>query len=137
MPGPVCLCTPSDDDGKGCGYDCINRCTFYECNVKTCPMGEKCTNRRFQLKEGVSELKVFTAGDKRGFGLRTLVPVKTGQLVIEYRGEVISQDTCLERMEVDYKKAKCFYFLDYDNGEVLDGTIKGNDARFVVSEIMM
>jgi hypothetical protein len=37
-------------------------------------------------------------------------------------------------LETDYAKAHCFYFLDYGNGEVLDGTVKGNDARFVVSQ---
>lgn len=74
------------------------------------------------------------SGDKRGFGLRTLVAIKRGELVIEYRGEVISQETCVNRMETDYASARCFYFLDYDNGEVLDGTVKGNDARYVVGE---
>ena len=57
--------------------------------------------------------------------------LKKGQLVIEYRGEVISNETAEERMETDYKEAKCFYFLDYGNGEVLDGGKKGNEARFV------
>lgn len=59
--GPVCECQPVTGDREGgCGEDCINRCTFYECNVKTCPNGERCTNRRFQLKQTLADkLKVF------------------------------------------------------------------------------
>ncbi len=69
--------------------------------------------------------------DKKTFGLRTKVPVKRGQLVTEYMGEVISQELAEERMQGIYANNKCFYFLDYTNGEVLDGTLKGSDARFV------
>lgn len=59
------------------------------------------------------------------------MPVKSGQLVSEYMGEVIDADTAEERMHTVYLGNKCFYFLDYSNGEVLDGTVKGSDARFV------
>lgn len=67
-----------------------------------------------------------------GYGLRTLVPIRSGQLVTEYRGEVISTETCKQRTETIYQGMTCSYFLDYANGEVLDGTMRGSDARFVV-----
>lgn len=101
--------------------------------MKHCPCGEQCSNRSFQKKEYVKDLEVFYAGDKRGFGLRTNVPVSSGQLVTEYRGEVISHALSLERMQTVYKDSFHFYFLDYSNGEILDGGLKGNDARFVVT----
>lgn len=68
---------------------------------------------------------------ERGWGLRTLVDIKKGTLITEYRGEVISQQTCEERMRTVYKDQKNFYFFDYRNGEVLDASTKGSDARFI------
>lgn len=51
--------------------------------------------------------------------------------MIEYRGEVISQNLSLERMEGIYKNNKNFYFLEYEKGEVVDACRKGTNARFV------
>lgn len=127
---PVCLCQPQGDGQLGCGEDCINRATFIECS-DNCPLGELCSNKAFQRKQEVKELEVFHTKDKRGFGLRTLVDIPAGVLVKEYRGEIITYDNCLERMSTVYKKNKCFYFLDYCNGEVIDGTVKGTEVRFV------
>ena len=56
-----CDCIPPDDDNMGCDEDCINRCMFYECNAKTCPCKEKCSNRAFQSKAGLknADMQVF------------------------------------------------------------------------------
>ncbi|KAF9301919.1 Histone-Lysine N-Methyltransferase ash1l [Mortierella antarctica] len=69
--------------------------------------------------------------EERGFGIQTLEPIKKGSLVIEYRGEIISQKLSLERMEGIYKNNKNFYFLEYEKGEVVDACQKGTNARFV------
>ncbi|KAF9361225.1 Histone-Lysine N-Methyltransferase ash1l [Mortierella sp. NVP85] len=68
---------------------------------------------------------------ERGFGIQTIKPIKKGSLVIEYRGEVISQSECHRRMETIYKNNKNFYFLEYEKGEVVDACQKGTNARFV------
>jgi len=34
-------------------------------------------------------------------------------------------------MSVDYANFDNFYFLSYNDTEVIDGTMKGNEARFV------
>ncbi|RUS17332.1 hypothetical protein BC937DRAFT_90111, partial [Endogone sp. FLAS-F59071] len=149
---PVCNCTPPPNGEMGCKEDCFNRLAamladlmmFYECSPKHCPCGDKCSNQRFQKKEGIKELDVFwltlllTAlsfhprqTHKRGFGLRTLVPISRNQLIIEYRGEIISQNLCQERMQTAYKNGRNFYFLDYQHGEVVDACVKGTEARFV------
>lgn len=65
---------------------------------------------------------------KRGHGLKTLVDIPEGTLIIEYRGEIISEDLCLDRMAVD---KNAIYFLNYDTGEVVDANKKGTDARFI------
>ncbi|KAF9285587.1 Histone-Lysine N-Methyltransferase ash1l, partial [Mortierella alpina] len=100
----VCHCIPPPPgSGRvGCGEDCYNRVMFYECVTK-----------------------------ERGFGIQTTAPIKKGNLVIEYRGEVISQTECHKRMEGIYKNNKNFYFLEYEKGEVVDACQKGTNARFV------
>ncbi|KAI9485998.1 MAG: hypothetical protein EXX96DRAFT_27658 [Benjaminiella poitrasii] len=127
----ICQCVPpSSPDQVGCGEDCINRMLFYECEPKYCPCGERCSNQRFQRKEKIKGLQVFQT-ENRGWGLRTLIDIKKGELVTEYRGEVISQELCEERMSTFYANAKNFYFLDYSNGEVIDACTKGTEARFI------
>ena len=37
----------------------ITRMLFYECDPKTCPCENKCTNRRFQQKKYITELAPF------------------------------------------------------------------------------
>ncbi|KAI9495959.1 hypothetical protein BDB00DRAFT_759408 [Zychaea mexicana] len=126
----VCQCETPSDGSMGCGENCLNRMLFYECDPKTCPCAEKCANRRFQLKKYISELEpVLTTS--RGWGLRTLVDVKKGQLITEYRGEVITHQEVKERMNTIYKSNRNFYFLDYCNGEVIDAGLKGSEARFI------
>jgi hypothetical protein len=41
-----CDCDPSSGCSSG---ECYNRSMMIECNVKTCPCGKLCTNRRFQV----------------------------------------------------------------------------------------
>lgn len=128
----ICHCVrPSPDSNKvGCGDDCLNRMLFYECESKYCPCGDLCSNQRFQRKQRKKELQVFQTGN-RGWGLRTLIDIKKGELVIEYRGEIISHELCEERMCTTYVNEKNFYFLDYCNGEVIDACTKGTEARFI------
>ncbi|CEP09099.1 hypothetical protein [Parasitella parasitica] len=126
----VCHCVRPAKGEMGCGDDCINRMLFYECDPAECPCGDQCSNRRFQRKERTKQLQVFQT-KTRGWGLRTLVDIKKGDLVIEYRGEVISHELCEERMCTIYVNDKNFYFLEYCNGEVIDACTKGTVARFI------
>ncbi|KAG2221316.1 hypothetical protein INT45_014000 [Circinella minor] len=127
----ICQCeAPSNNKIAGCGEDCLNRMLFYECDPKTCPCEDKCTNRRFQQKKYITELAPFPT-KHRGWGLRTLVPIPKGELITEYRGEVITHQMVKERMNTIYKGQQNFYFLDYGNGEVIDAGLKGSEARFI------
>ncbi|KAG0280535.1 Histone-Lysine N-Methyltransferase ash1l [Linnemannia exigua] len=128
----VCHCKPPrPDQGRiGCGDDCYNRVMFYECISAHCPCGDLCSNQRFQKKHNEDNLRVIWT-QERGFGIQTTAPIKKGNLVIEYRGEVISQGECHRRMEGIYKNKKNFYFLEYEKGEVVDACQKGTNARFV------
>ncbi|KAG0300389.1 Histone-Lysine N-Methyltransferase ash1l [Dissophora globulifera] len=128
----VCHCTPPPPGAGrvGCGEDCYNRVMFYECISAHCPCGDQCSNQRFQKKHNEDHLQVIWT-QERGFGIQTKKPIKKGSLVIEYRGEVISQNECHRRMETIYKNNKNFYFLEYEKGEVVDACQKGTNARFV------
>lgn len=128
----VCHCKPPPPGAGrvGCGEDCYNRVMFYECISAYCPCGDQCSNQRFQKKHDEDHLQVIWT-QERGFGIQTLKPIKKGSLVIEYRGEVISQSECHRRMETIYKNNKNFYFLEYEKGEVVDACQKGTNARFV------
>ncbi|KAG0237479.1 Histone-Lysine N-Methyltransferase ash1l [Actinomortierella wolfii] len=129
----VCHCKrpPPEAGVVGCGEDCYNRVMFYECVSAHCPCGDQCSNQRFQRKNPNEDHLEVIWTEERGFGIRTTKPIRRGSLVIEYRGEVISQKLCLERMEGMYKNNKNFYFLEYEKGEVVDACLKGTNARFV------
>lgn len=103
---------------------------FYECDTKYCPCGSKCSNQRIQKKASNYKLQVFKT-DERGWGLRTNQDIKKGAFIIEYRGEIISQKLCEERMCTDYVNESNFYFLEYSKGEVIDACTKGTEARFI------
>ncbi|KAI9304731.1 hypothetical protein BJ944DRAFT_163042 [Cunninghamella echinulata] len=126
----ICQCQKSTDDSLGCGEDCLNRMMFIECDPATCPCENKCSNQQFRKREVVKELEIFLT-ESRGWGLRTLVPIKQGQLISEYCGEIITEKTCQQRIQTIYRRQKNYYFLNYDRGEVIDACTKGSEARFI------
>ncbi|PVH94547.1 histone-lysine N-methyltransferase ash1, partial [Periconia macrospinosa] len=53
------------------------------------------------------------------------------QIIVEYAGEIITQDECERRMKQIYKKDKqCYYLMSFDNKMIIDAT-RGTIARFV------
>ncbi|KAJ3241207.1 DNA-binding transcription repressor [Chytriomyces hyalinus] len=127
---PVCLCIAPEDGSPGCGSDCLNRLMQFECTPGKCPTGSACSNQAFQKGVSLPGLEICLTNG-RGFGIRTTNAIPKNKLVMEYCGEVIDQETCLERMRTVYAHTQHYYFLNYDKGEVIDGCRKGSDARFV------
>jgi SET domain-containing protein len=119
-----CRCAPD----SFCGENCINRIMSYVCG-KDCPTGDNCTNRSLTKKK-VPVTKVHYAG-ARGFGLMAMEDIAQGAFVIDYRGEVISMDTFIDRIHNDYSGQRNFYALAYEGDEVIDAGMRGNEARFV------
>ncbi|KAJ7307364.1 hypothetical protein JRQ81_009377 [Phrynocephalus forsythii] len=110
----TCNCKkPEDISKKGCLDDCLNRMIFAECSPNTCPCGEQCCNQRIQRHEWVQCLERFRAEEK-GWGIRTKEPLKAGQFIIEYLGEVVSEQE-----------------FSLDSGMVIDSYRMGNEARFI------
>ena len=103
-----CVCTKE----RGCDEDCQNRIMLYECDDTNCGAGrERCSNRSFaDLQErrrgggkyriGVEVIKT----EDRGYGVRTNRSFEAHQIIVEYTGEIITEDECDRRMNEDYKK---------------------------------
>lgn len=69
--------------------------------------------------------------EKKGYGLRTNQPLKNGDFIFEYIGEVIPEGTFRKRMrQYDVEGIKHFYFMSLSKGEFVDATKKGNLGRF-------
>ncbi|XP_041511419.1 histone-lysine N-methyltransferase ASH1L isoform X2 [Microtus oregoni] len=127
----TCNCKKPDDAArKGCGDDCLNRMIFAECSPNTCPCGEQCCNQRIQRHEWVQCLERFRAEEK-GWGIRTKESLKAGQFIIEYLGEVVSEQEFRNRMIEQYHNHSDHYCLNLDSGMVIDSYRMGNEARFI------
>ncbi|KAK1987410.1 SET domain-containing protein [Colletotrichum cereale] len=129
-----CVCKPED----GCGEDCQNRIMLYECDDKNCNVGrEHCANRAFadlhDRKAGGGKYRVGVEVIKtsdRGYGIRANRCFEPNQIIMEYTGEIITDEECSERMESKYKDNKCYYLMSFDQNMIIDAT-KGSIARFV------
>lgn len=124
----MCECPP----GGGCGDDCMNRNLFMECRLGTCQgghglEGNDCGNTVLQTRKFPLTEVVLTPGC--GWGLRCLETVSPGRPIIEYCGEVISVETCRERLS-SLVKGQDFYFASLDANLVLDAANMGSNARF-------
>ncbi|CAH4012491.1 unnamed protein product [Pieris brassicae] len=112
-----------------CGEDCLNRLLMIECNSR-CPVGDRCTNRRFQKKEN-GALKVFYA-EKKGCGVEASANVPAGEFLMEYVGEVLAYDQFYKRAQAYSDENNLHhYFMSLKGDTVIDATVKGNISRFI------
>ncbi|KAM4061231.1 SET domain-containing protein [Hirsutella rhossiliensis] len=129
-----CVCTPDD----GCGESCQNRIMLYECDATNCNVGKQhCTNRAFadltarrakggKYRVGVEVIKT----SDRGYGVRSNRCFKPNQIIMEYAGEIITEEECERRMNEVYKDNECYYLMSFDQNMIIDATT-GSIARFV------
>ncbi|ERS98220.1 hypothetical protein HMPREF1624_05003 [Sporothrix schenckii ATCC 58251] len=129
-----CVCKPE----TGCDEDCQNRIMLYECNDEICNVGpERCSNREFQrLADRTASknpyhigVEVFKTLD-RGHGIRASRGFRPGQIIMEYIGEIITEEESDRRMNELYKNNACYYLMSFDQSLIIDGT-SGSIARFV------
>jgi palmitoyltransferase ZDHHC9/14/18 len=117
----LCKCI----DGK-CGDNCYNRLLSYECNENICGNKADCGNRPFaelkwryanknetrlnpgeKLEGNLWGQGIETVDTKsRGFGVRAMRPFAPNQIIVEYCGEIITQEEADRRMNEDYKDKK-------------------------------
>nr|XP_023029170.1 uncharacterized protein LOC111517303 [Leptinotarsa decemlineata]XP_023029171.1 uncharacterized protein LOC111517303 [Leptinotarsa decemlineata]XP_023029172.1 uncharacterized protein LOC111517303 [Leptinotarsa decemlineata] len=126
----ACECDPSQPHPCGPDTDCLNRLLMTECNPEVCPAGKRCNNQSFEKREYPPMIPYKT--QSRGWGLKSLAPIKKGQFVVEYVGEIIDDEEYQRRIQkMHEQKEENYYFLTIDKDRMIDAGPKGNVARFM------
>ncbi|KAF6258157.1 hypothetical protein COO60DRAFT_1152954 [Scenedesmus sp. NREL 46B-D3] len=116
----------------GCGEGCLNRLSFIHCDPRTCPCGQLCSNKPFHLLKA-PQLDVFLTRN-RGHGVRMTQPLRQGNFVVEYAGEVIDTTELQRRMDASRESGEQhFYIMEMGPGLFIDARRKGNHARLLNS----
>lgn len=71
----------------------------------------------------------------QGWGVRTKLPIKAGEFILEYVGEVVSDQEFKQRMASRYAYDTHHYCLHLDGGLVIDGHRMGGDGKLIIEEI--
>jgi hypothetical protein len=140
--GDVCRCKAGGLEF--CDESCQNQFTSVECvgdssktnGVKNpywnCDLGPGCKNR------GLGRRQFAKCKPKReqgkGWGLITLAPLKKGDLVQEYVGEVIDEkekEARLTTWSKDHPNDPNFYVMQLDTGWYIDARVEANLSRFI------
>lgn len=83
---------------------------FYECDDENCAVGRECGNRAFadlqERRKGGNKyeigVEVIKTAD-RGYGVRSNRCFEPDQIIVEYNGEIITEEECDRRMNEVYK----------------------------------
>ncbi|KAK5202081.1 hypothetical protein LTR41_012069 [Exophiala xenobiotica] len=120
------------------GHSCMNRYMFYEghdWNRNLSP--RQCGNRSFEkLRQRVQKGGKYNIHlqlikiDDRGYGVRSNRTFEPNQIIVEYTGEIITQEECAKRIKPVYKNTECYYLMLFDQNMIIDAT-RGSIARFV------
>ncbi|KAL1305526.1 hypothetical protein AAFC00_007137 [Neodothiora populina] len=86
-----------------------SRYVIYECNHK-CRCGPKCKTRNVQFGRKV-DLEIFKTAN-RGFGLRALEPLRKGQFIDKYLGELITDEEADRRETLQTSASSYLFWLD-------------------------
>ncbi|XP_053604536.1 histone-lysine N-methyltransferase SUV39H2-like isoform X1 [Plodia interpunctella] len=106
---------------------------IYECN-KACKCSADCGNRVVQGGRNI-KLSIFRTSNGCGWGVRTDQPIKQGQFLCQYVGEVITFEEAEKRgREYDAQGLTYLFDLDFNSVEnpyVVDAAHLGNVSHFI------
>ncbi|XP_013394122.1 histone-lysine N-methyltransferase SUV39H1-A [Lingula anatina] len=106
---------------------------IYECN-KRCACPPECPNRVVQHGRKF-KVSIFRTHNGRGWGVKTKQKIKKGSFVMEYVGEVITNEEAEKRGRVYDAEGRTYLFdLDYNDGDcpyTVDAGFYGNVSHFV------
>ncbi|ADM12305.1 SET domain-containing protein [Encephalitozoon intestinalis ATCC 50506] len=132
-----CLCAGCKNFfiGCRCSSACDNKCrcrqAMREC-IQTCSCNQ-CGNRDIQLGK---KSPIYVSSSKiEGYGLFAKEKISKGKFIIEYVGEIISNEEA-ERRGTFYDLKGCSYLFDLYSREgvplyVIDSRFIGNESRFI------
>ena len=105
---------------------------IFECNSKcSCPYD--CANRVVQYGRQIP-LCIFRTSNGRGWGVKTIEPIKANTFITEYVGEVITNEEAERRgRQYDKKGATYLFDLDFDDENTaftIDAAKMGNISHF-------
>ncbi|KAM6977249.1 histone-lysine N-methyltransferase SUV39H1-like [Aplochiton taeniatus] len=104
---------------------------IYECN-KYCACGPNCLNRVVQ--QGIQHtLSIFRTDNGRGWGVRTTERIKKNSFVVEYLGEIITNEEAERRGQIYDREGSTYLFdLDYvEDVYTVDAAHYGNISHFI------
>lgn len=105
---------------------------IYECNSK-CSCPPDCINKVVQHGRKIP-LCIFRTENGRGWGVKTMQPIRAHSFLTEYVGEVISSEEAEKRGHLYDEKGTTYLFdldFDDDNSEfTIDATKMGNVSHF-------
>ena len=105
---------------------------IYECN-SLCSCPQDCLNRVVQRGRKIN-MCIFRTPNGRGWGVKTMEPIKPNTFVTEYVGEVVTTDEAERRGELYDQEGKTYLFdLDFscdDNAFTIDAAYYGNISHF-------
>lgn len=117
---------------------------LYECDSNNCNAGAaNCSNRAFaKLQErhkaggkyrvGVDVIKT----DDRGYGIRSNRTFEPNQIIMEYTGEIITEEECDRRMREKYKDNKvCLVRQEY--GRVWFAGLVGDHVTNNIPKVLL
>lgn len=79
---------------------------------------------------GQRRLQVKRSG-VHGKGVYAQVALQAGEIIIEYKGEVITWDEALRRHPHDPSDPNHTFYFHVDEAHVIDGGVRGNSARWI------
>ncbi len=137
LPPSLDWCDCASRDSMCKDDSCLNRLTHTECNPSNCLYGERnCGNRPITFKEGVELALIQRKDVGGGFGCKTVHPLKEGDYVAEYVGDVLSYQQMRVTQAMDILHGQvCFYTMHLSGrGEAatyIDARHTGNLTRFI------
>lgn len=135
---------PSVNGATPCGCDrfysncesfCRNKCLLIECGA--CFFGNNCKNKRIQSK--IYPKMLLKPAQSKGLGVFADENLMEDQFIVEYIGEVVSQQQLVGRMaKYERSKSKHSYIMSAKcetlTGKktmIVDATKMGNISRFI------
>lgn len=83
-----------------------------------------------KISPGGRRIQVRKSGI-HGKGVYAIRPIKAGDTVLEYKGEIITWKKALARHPHDKSQPNHTFYFHLDDGHVIDAKYKGNSARWI------